>query len=901
MTREIKLLIGTTLLATLIMSANLYIGALKLSAWQQTADAAITISSPLAPAGICDSNLKATFSWQAPKLGTPSGYGGIITDLTTSSSTPWTTSCSLSPLSGSCVSTSTTYSFTGVSAHLYRATILVLNAKTATDTLQKPLVVTLACPKVLTSNQSPIFYDKNQPFIPAVNISVSVVSSVSATLAWPRVVGAVGYGVYVDNILLNTTTGTSYNTGEILLPGTEYTVNILSLRDLKQANSYLAEAKPKAVGFWSGLWSSLVAAVGNVLGTTSQPAVITKTINTPDAPPLSIQSTLQNPVKVLAILLDYKGNNNPSSADSVSSVNTKLFGTGQSVKNYYKETSYGKFNIDGEVIGTGLVSVVSGVPDINASTTFASINGAEAKETDQLYLVANKWAVSRLPAGKSLSSYGIIIYVWSHLDGGQLGVSGIADSIGPVGGEIKGRIWINGIQPAMVYAHEIGHKLGLYHANGIVCQSFPPAPFSLPPRSFDFFDNCKKSGYYDEIDVMGNKSFAQLDPYRKNALGWIPENDISSSGRYTIAPTESPSAKMFVINHPIKSDTEGYSFYLDYRRPIGFDAGLKDAINGISVEITSPFAMSLLGHSTENESYNLRIGPNASSSSQYVIRDGEAFYTVLKNTGDTPPVLTATSTAGTGSVTGSGAAPTPVSGLKIIQINHDNTAANVYVRFDAVPKVSISPLSTSTTIRWTFPDLRPTGGYEVYRDSTTTPAIYSGSNTTFTDTNLAPNTEYTYYIRAYDAFSELPGKKYFMPFSEPVKAKTLPAEVSKKISVTLYVDNWMDSPMVGTTDCRHIGLVCTSGSAEVQSYNKYFCAIYDNGVKAASSVSIGGRTPFGNPTGQYAPDTGTFGSTVHNYTVRIFLADGTPASDISNTIGPIDSHYADGWCSAPLR
>lgn len=137
------------------------------------------------------------------------------------------------------------------------------------------------CSVEVNGAKPPISFDANQPFVPADSISVSNVSSDSVDLAWSKVDGVVGYGVYFDDMLLDTTTATSYSTDDVLMPDTEYEVKVLALGDLNKAEPFLAVAKSKTIGFWSGLWSRLLAQVGStIFGSGSQIEVIVKIIHT---------------------------------------------------------------------------------------------------------------------------------------------------------------------------------------------------------------------------------------------------------------------------------------------------------------------------------------------------------------------------------------------------------------------------------------------------------------------------------------------------------------------------------------------------------------------------------------------------------------------------------------------
>lgn len=611
--------------------------------------------------------------------------------------------------------------------------------------------------------------------IPARNISVSRITSNDATLSWPRVAGAAGYGVYFDDYLLDTTTSTTYNTGGILMPDTEYEVKILPLENLNQAKQLLV-FESKTQGFWARVWSGMLAAIG----ATTQPAQDEiKKFGTRAEPPISVLAGPNRPLKILAIMLDY-ANSYPTAKDSVASVKENLSGSGMSVEKYYKEVSYNKFNVTGDVVNVGIPKSFAFV---DRQTGITEISGLKVgKFANRMYLSANQTAFSTLLLeGKKFDDYKVIIYVWPRLSGSANGVSdgiGTSDTLnGVVGGEIKGRIWINGIQPASVYAHELGHKLGLFHADGFECSSLPKAPESsldydsyegagFYPLSFDWWDECKIHDYIDPINLMGNMSFGHFSSFQKNLLGWVSRRNIVTTGVYNVIPAEEPTTEALVVGSPSPgaSVTTVNSFYLDYRKPKGFDIGLpRDYYEGVSIEIPGR----IRNPGIEN-TLIIRKWANANNGSDaivspYVIHDREFFYTPLtyKSVGS-----------------GSSMARVPDSGVKVIQLSHNDTAAKVYVRFDAKPiNVSVSiPSPTTRTINWKWSDtVLPIGGYEVYRGNIATSSlvttISNPSTTTFTDTGRTSGTSYTYFVRGFDTFSEVPGKKFFMPFSEPTVSK----------------------------------------------------------------------------------------------------------------------------------
>ncbi len=132
--------------------------------------------------------------------------------------------------------------------------------------------------------------------------------------------------------------------------------------------------------------------------------------------------------------------------------------------------------------------------------------------------------------------------------------------------------------------HEIGHSLGVLHANGYDCgeQSY-----------FDNnYTNCKHMEYGNLFDLMGSGRYAlHFNGFYKELLGWISPQDslsITKSGTYTINAIEESEGKKFakikmldssafdVSNLEKSIKTPYYPYYLEYRRGIGFDDTLNN-------------------------------------------------------------------------------------------------------------------------------------------------------------------------------------------------------------------------------------------------------------------------------------------------------------------------------------
>ena len=203
-----------------------------------------------------------------------------------------------------------------------------------------------------------------------------------------------------------------------------------------------------------------------------------------------------------------------------------------SVDDYYQETSSGNVWFSGDVVGPYTIDYTS---------TDACNIGAWADDAE---------AAARA-GGIDTGQYTRKIYVLPSKNG-----CGSYAGIGQVGGS-PSRAWVFYCDIEDLYAHELGHNLGMYHASS------------------------PNSEYGDGTDIMGavNNGLRHLNPAHQDQMGWRPPVMnvlISESGIYDIAPQElyAGQATAPQILRIAKPDT-GEFYYIAYRRPLGFDTNLQ--------------------------------------------------------------------------------------------------------------------------------------------------------------------------------------------------------------------------------------------------------------------------------------------------------------------------------------
>lgn len=145
--------------------------------------------------------------------------------------------------------------------------------------------------------------------------------------------------------------------------------------------------------------------------------------------------------------------------------------------------------------------------------------------------------------------------------------------LGTVGGS-PSHAWVNGSFVLRVVAHEMGHNLGLYHAQSLDCGAEPIGA------------SCTANTYGDTTDIMG-ASTGHFNAFQKDRLGWLDFGEspliatVSSSGAYAIEPYAAPGAGPKALRILKDADANTW-YYVEFRRAVGFDGfmgtGLTDGV-----------------------------------------------------------------------------------------------------------------------------------------------------------------------------------------------------------------------------------------------------------------------------------------------------------------------------------
>lgn len=230
---------------------------------------------------------------------------------------------------------------------------------------------------------------------------------------------------------------------------------------------------------------------------------------------------------------------------------------GQDVESFYSQVSYGQASIAPSFYGAYQLSISQASGCANPSYA-SSVLMQQASST---LTYAN------------FKSFVYVLDCTNFSDQASVGAFPVST---PQGTVIAGSAWITLTSNAdsQIYIHELGHNMGLYHANASQCP--PPEQFAT--------SGCQNLEYADRYDSMGappQGREAGFDAWHRSELGWLsgttmPTITQPGTFTYSLAPIETSSPTGPVALYIPRGNT-GNGFTIEYRQPAGIDAWMQGA------------------------------------------------------------------------------------------------------------------------------------------------------------------------------------------------------------------------------------------------------------------------------------------------------------------------------------
>jgi hypothetical protein len=408
-------------------------------------------------------------------------------------------------------------------------------------------------------------------------------------------------------------------------------------------------------------------------------------------------------------------------------------------------------------------------------------------------------------------------------------------------------VWLNGYLDRRTSVHEQGHNYGMGHAHALACTS---GGVRVPLAA-----TCTRSEYGDPYDAMGQSAFvAHYSAYNKAMAGWLDGRKrvlTAASSTFALPPFERPSSAPLavVVNSPVR----GRAYWLEYRRPTGYDAALPaGATGGVLVHVVDP---------PHGDGAMLLDGTPADASfGTAVLRAGTAW-----TSPDGVRIAIGTVSATGANVTVTGARPQPTPPAAVRSVTADAGDASVTVRWAAPLSDGGEPVTTYTV------DVTGAGGTQTQYHP-----VDAGNQLVVN--GLANDTAYTFDVRALNAVGAGP----------PGRAAATPVLMAPTVRLA--------APADAATVGRTVTLEAAAAPHPVSQRAIAEVAFYADGAWLGAAThapwSIGWRTEAG-PNGRYAlraTARDTAGRVASSETVTVTVDNPVPEVVVTTpaSSGPVD-------------